>query len=677
MRYLLILASLLFARPADALVRVVMEGTAASQFTVLIDTVNRRVDIDTNSYSGSVSNVGLFITSNVVIGSCVIYATGSLVNCGAIGTAGVTQLIAGTGISLSPSGGTGTVTVTSTGGTDFGPSTGTLSNVKGSTGTCTLPLVMVQSSSNNVVCAEPTNSLGQSNTALALAAAGTTCGTGFVSRGVDASGNCIPAAVDSSITGSTDPVQSLPVQTALAGKAPLNGTGANGTWNINTTGNAASASTVPAAGVQAGVASLVSGLGAQSQALNMGSFNINNLLAPSLPLDAANKAYVDSATLNIPTKSPARVIATSALPSNTYSNGSSGVGATLTGLSIGVLTVDGVALAPTDRVIVNGEATAANNGIYSVTTNSSLVVYVLTRAQDHDTPGEMGAGVALFVDSGTVNTKTQWVQIASVTTVGNSNSPVNFSQFSGSGGSWNGGTVTNPSTFTATVNVSTLIVTGIYGMPTVQVFSGTSPTVYYATNSPMNVWGAMPLQIVAEWVGAGGGGGGSSANGGFGGYSTFGVISAEGGGGGQQVGNSNVGQGGTGGSHGVGGTGVFLSSAIIRIPGGWGDTYSTGNGGGGGKSGGGTCMGPGAAPLNVGSFVGAGVDAMANTGAGGASAGATGSMFGGGGGECVKLTITNPASSYTWTPGTKGSGGSGGPGGNGGTPILIVHEYYR
>ena len=57
------------------------------------------------------------------------------------------------------------------------------------------------------------------STAAALAAAGSTAGSGFICRGVDASGNCIGSAVDvSAVSGSTNPVQSGAMYTALAGK---------------------------------------------------------------------------------------------------------------------------------------------------------------------------------------------------------------------------------------------------------------------------------------------------------------------------------------------------------------------------------------------------------------------------------------------------------------------------
>lgn len=67
--------------------RAVMEGVNASKYTVKIDTINARVLIGTTSYTGSgISNVGLFVASNVVVGNlsnknaCVLYSTGA-VNC--------------------------------------------------------------------------------------------------------------------------------------------------------------------------------------------------------------------------------------------------------------------------------------------------------------------------------------------------------------------------------------------------------------------------------------------------------------------------------------------------------------------------------------------------------------------------------------------------------------------
>ena len=60
---------------------------------------------------------------------------------------------------------------------------------------------------------------GNAATATALAAAGSTAGSGYVCRGVDAYGNCLPAVVDATVvSGSTNPAQSGAMYTALAGK---------------------------------------------------------------------------------------------------------------------------------------------------------------------------------------------------------------------------------------------------------------------------------------------------------------------------------------------------------------------------------------------------------------------------------------------------------------------------
>lgn len=66
MRYLL-LAILLYSSQMAYGARSVMEGISASSNTIYVDTVNARVDIGTISYSGSIPNVGLFVSSNVIV----------------------------------------------------------------------------------------------------------------------------------------------------------------------------------------------------------------------------------------------------------------------------------------------------------------------------------------------------------------------------------------------------------------------------------------------------------------------------------------------------------------------------------------------------------------------------------------------------------------------------------
>lgn len=96
------------AAPASAQ-RAIMEGVAASRYTVKVDTVNARVLIDTTSYTGGISNVGLFVASNVVVGNltnknaCVIYATGSVTCLGVNLSSGPATLGISTGAAVNAS----------------------------------------------------------------------------------------------------------------------------------------------------------------------------------------------------------------------------------------------------------------------------------------------------------------------------------------------------------------------------------------------------------------------------------------------------------------------------------------------------------------------------------------------------------------------------------------------
>jgi hypothetical protein len=77
---------------------------------------------------------------------------------------------------------------------------------------------------------------------------------------------------------------------------------------------------------------------------------------------------VDSSIAALAWKQPARAKTAAALAANTYANGTSGVGATLTGNANGALAaVDGVTLAANERVLVDQESAGSHNGIYVVT----------------------------------------------------------------------------------------------------------------------------------------------------------------------------------------------------------------------------------------------------------------------------------------------------------------------
>ena len=131
---------------------------------------------------------------------------------------------------------------------------------------------------------------------------------------------------------------------------------------------------------------------------------------PTAALQSATKQYVDTiAAAGIHYHEPCRVETTANLNA-TYSNGSSGVGATLTNAGTqAALVLDGVSVTTNDRVMVQDQTNKAHNGVYKVTTvGSGSANWVLTRATDADSYGPsdtdaLGEGDAFFITEGAVH----------------------------------------------------------------------------------------------------------------------------------------------------------------------------------------------------------------------------------------------------------------------------------
>jgi hypothetical protein len=137
--------------------------------------------------------------------------------------------------------------------------------------------------------------------------------------------------------------------------------------------------------------------------------------APSSGNDIVNKTYADGIAGGLNFHQACRLATTAALPANTYNNGAFGVGATLTAIANGALTVDGTLTVAGNRILVKNEAAGANNGVYTVTqVGTAGTPYILTRATDFDTPGtgvnQIDAGDFFLITAGTANTNTSWVQ---------------------------------------------------------------------------------------------------------------------------------------------------------------------------------------------------------------------------------------------------------------------------
>lgn len=169
-----------------------------------------------------------------------------------------------------------------------------------------------------------------------------------------------------------------------------------------------------------------------SNALNVtGVTQLTGLPSPSANTDAANKAYVDSVVVGLSPLAASNFVTVSALPTNTYANGTLGVGATLTATSNGALSVDGVVVTGAQVVLVNNEVAPSHNGIYTVTaTGDGSNPYVLTRATYFDQTAEMIKNTYTSILGGSTQVGTSWILAASVPTVGTS--AVNFTLFASS-----------------------------------------------------------------------------------------------------------------------------------------------------------------------------------------------------------------------------------------------------
>lgn len=131
---------------------------------------------------------------------------------------------------------------------------------------------------------------------------------------------------------------------------------------------------------------------------------------PSDPLHAASKAYVDTMSLGITVKDPARVATTAPIALS------------------GLIEIDGITVIAGDRVLVKDQVDATENGIYAAASGA------WTRTTDADnnpggTNSEVRNGMFVFVEEGTLNKNTQWtLQTTDAVVIGTTE--LNFSKFS-------------------------------------------------------------------------------------------------------------------------------------------------------------------------------------------------------------------------------------------------------
>jgi hypothetical protein len=210
---------------------------------------------------------------------------------------------------------------------------------------------------------------------------------------------------------------------------------------------------------------------------------------PTNNTDIVNKQYADAIASGIHFHEAVALATTTALPANTYNNGTSGVGATLTANANGALSVDSTLTVVAERILVKNEAAGANNGVYVVTqVGSAGTPYILTRATDFDTVGtgvdQIDEGDFFLVTGGVANLNTAWVQqTAPPITIGTT--AIVFQQFSA------------PITYTAgtglsespsyTFNIANIGTAGTYG--------SASSVPVFTTNAQGQVTGVTPTGI--------------------------------------------------------------------------------------------------------------------------------------------------------------------------------------
>ncbi len=254
------------------------------------------------------------------------------------------------------------------------------------------------------------------------------------------------------VNGTTTPV--ISIDAGYVGQTSITtlGTITTGTWNGTTItvshGGTGSNSFTPfsvlcAGNTSTGAFSNVTGVGASGQVLTSnGASTIpswqNTSAITSLstgvgitggspfPITSTGTVVLD---LSVVTQRAFCYVASAFNLSATYNNGTSGVGATLINNSTQtVLTIDGTGPIVGDRILVNGQTTAAQNGIYTVTSEgSSSSNWILTRATDFDgsIAGSIAYGVTVWVTNGTTYPQTTWMTVVgSPFTIGTSS--INF-----------------------------------------------------------------------------------------------------------------------------------------------------------------------------------------------------------------------------------------------------------
>ncbi len=330
-----------------------------------------------------------------------------------INNTGVTSLIEGTGISLS--GSTGDITVSSTGVTSLTVSTvGTgdenvSSGLKLGTTTSTTEGFDVPATANVTTTGTVYVELADSLVSLVnLTPSGVVVESGgtYVSRTLTGSAGNIVITNGDGIAG--DPTINLAEVT-------------QGTSNTSLVAIAIDSYGRISDNVAVGASEITTALGytpinkagdTVDGTLTFTSGTVTGLAAPTLGSDAATKSYVDAQVQGLNPKQVVQAATTEAgTLASSFANGS---------------IIDGITLSTGDRILIKDQATASENGIYTVNASGAP-----TRAVDMDSWAEV-PNAYVFISVGTTQADTGWVCTSNAGgTLGST--AINWVQFTGAG----------------------------------------------------------------------------------------------------------------------------------------------------------------------------------------------------------------------------------------------------